>query len=74
MSERLSLTFGAEAPQSLGFRGGHVGQAQCSLVKVLVGEQVGQAHSASIVRYIRAELLETKKGIGKLKKKTILVS
>lgn len=65
MSERLSLTFGAEAPQSLGFRRGHVSQAQCPLVKVLIGEQVGQAHGASIVRYVRAKLLQRKRGVEK---------
>lgn len=42
------LTFRAEAPQCLGFGGGHIGQPQCPLIKVLVGEQVGKTHRRGV--------------------------
>lgn len=46
------LTFWAEATQGLRFGGGHVGQPQCALIKILVGEQVCQTHSGSVVCYV----------------------
>ena len=52
------LTSRAEAPQRLSLGRGHVGQPQGPLVEVLVGEEVGQAHSGRVVRDVRAELLQ----------------
>ena len=56
--ERGYLTSRAEAPQRLSLGRGHVGQPQGPLVKVLVGEEVGQAHGGRVVRDVRAELLQ----------------
>lgn len=39
------------------FGGGHIGQPQRALIKVLVGEEVGQAHGGGIVSDVGAELL-----------------
>lgn len=46
------LTFWAEAAQRLRSGRGHIGQPQCALVKILVGEQVSQTHSGGVVSYI----------------------
>lgn len=48
----LVLTFWAEATQGLRFGGGHVGQPQRALIKILVGEQVSQTHSGGVVSYV----------------------
>ena len=48
----MGLTFWAEAAQGLRFGGSHVGQPQCALIEVLIGEQVGQTHSGGVVSYI----------------------
>lgn len=55
------LTFWAEATQRVRFGRGHICQPQCALIKILVGEQVGQTHSGGVVRYIWAELLKGRK-------------
>ena len=53
-----ALTSRAEAPQCLSLGRGHVGQPQGTLVKVLVGEEVGQTHGGRVICDVRAELLE----------------
>ena len=48
----MCLTSWAEATEGLGFRRGDIGQPQRTLIKILVGEQVGQTHNGGVVSYV----------------------
>ncbi len=54
----LALTLRAKTSRKALFGRSHVSQAKCAFIKILIGEEMSQAHLGCIVGHVNAKLLQ----------------